>query len=275
MPPSLSVSIVVYHPDQDRLGSTLASLRSALGVAHAARSLAGATLTIIDNGTEDEAALDALIAHACGEPPWLRTRVLRGQGNIGYGRAHNLALGRASETYHLVLNPDVVLEDRALLEAIRYLEAHPDVGMLTPYVENERGEREFLCKREPSILVLALRGFGPAWLRRRFRDLLDWYEMRDLVEDRPSVGIPIASGCFMFGRASALRSIGGFSPAFFLYFEDFDLSLRLRAVAPIAFVPDVRIAHHGGYAARKGWKHRWLFIRSAVTFFRRQGWKVR
>jgi hypothetical protein len=103
---------------------------------------------------------------------------------------------------------------------------------------------------------------------------LDQYEMRDLPELEVATGIPIASGCFMLARRSVLQAIDGFSPAYFLYFEDFDLSLRLHQVADIAYLPQVHILHRGGYAAQKGWTHRWLFLRSAITFFRRHGWKL-
>lgn len=104
--------------------------------------------------------------------------------------------------------------------------------------------------------------------------MLDRYEMRDLAEDELAVGIPIASGCFMLARGDILRDLGGFSSHYFLYFEDFDLSLRIGRVADIAYVPQVRIVHSGGEAARKGWAHRRMFIRSALTFFRRNGWKL-
>jgi GT2 family glycosyltransferase len=58
-----------------------------------------------------------------------------------------------------------------------------------------------------------------------------------------------------------------------LYFEDYDLSLRTHAVARIAYVPSVRIVHHGGGASRKGVKHIGMFAQSAFKFYRRFGWK--
>ena len=98
--------------------------------------------------------------------------------------------------------------------------------------------------------------------------------MRDLGVDEVTTGIPIASGCFMFARRELLQRLGGFAPEYFLYFEDFDLSLRLGRVADIAYVPQVQIVHVGGYAAGKGWAHRRMFMRSAMTFFRRHGWRL-
>jgi GT2 family glycosyltransferase len=58
-----------------------------------------------------------------------------------------------------------------------------------------------------------------------------------------------------------------------MYFEDFDLSLRLAKEAGIAYEPAARIVHHGGGAARKGLRHVLWFVASAFRFFSRHGWR--
>ena len=73
---------------------------------------------------------------------------------------------------------------------------------------------------------------------------------------------PIVSGCFMLFRTDVLQQLEGFDPRFFLYFEDFDISLRAGRVSRIAYVPQVKVVHHGGHASRKGWRHIWMFGRS-------------
>ena len=128
------------------------------------------------------------------------------------------------------------------------------------------GEQEFLCKRYPSVLVLFLRGFAPRFVRRLFNRHLATYEMRDLCSGEHQANVAIASGCFMLLRTSALQAVGGFNEAFFLYFEDFDLSLRLGRLGRLVFDPAMRIVHHGGYAASKGRLHLKYFINSGVMF---------
>ncbi|HET9765101.1 MAG TPA: glycosyltransferase family 2 protein, partial [Casimicrobiaceae bacterium] len=196
--------------------------------------------------------------------------------NIGYGSAHNLVMHGGNTHYHLVLNPDVELEPDAVIEGLRFMEAHPDIGVLAPAVAGPGGEREFLCKRYPAVLDLALRGFATPRLRRWFRRRLERFEMRDVV-DAGSNGfvspVPVMSGCFMLLKRKVVDATGGFDPGFFLYFEDFDWSVRLNRVAGSAYVPAVRIVHHGGGAARKGWRHIVWFATSAARFYRRHGWK--
>jgi GT2 family glycosyltransferase len=271
----LDVSLVFYHSDLAVLRRTLESLRLAVRTARDAGLLDQARVWLVDNGSDDPAAVDRVATDALGGgADWIALTVLRGHGNVGYGAGHDLALGGPGGRWHLVLNPDVEMDQDAIVEGLRFLEARPEVGLVTPRAVDDEGRRLFLCKRYPGLLVLGLRGFAPEGVRRPFQTLLDRYEMRDLSEHEIATGIPIASGCFMLARADVLRSLGGFSPRYFLYFEDFDLSLRLGRVAEIAYVPSVRIVHLGGEAARKGLKHQRLFARSALTFFSTHGWKL-
>ncbi|HET7730240.1 MAG TPA: glycosyltransferase [Usitatibacter sp.] len=272
-PPSLSATIVTYRSDPRLLERAIASLAGAIGVARAAGALGDARLFVVDNGSDaDFAALEPALA--AWPPPAGAIEVVRGHGNVGYGRANNLVLARLASDLHLVMNPDVELDPQALAASLATLAAHPGVGLLAPAVRGDDGEPQFLCKRYPSVWVLFLRGFAPRFLQRRFAGALADYELRDVVAGGFVAGIPLASGCFMLVRTALLRRVGGFDPGYFMYFEDYDLSVRIAREAEIAYEPAARIVHHGGEAARKGWRHVAWFARSAWRFFSRHGWKV-
>ena len=85
--------------------------------------------------------------------------------------------------------------------------------------------------------------------------------------------VPLVSDCFMWFRRSGYVRLGGFCEDYFLYFEDYDLSLRTAGLARTAYVPRVQIIHFGGHGARKGFRHVALFLRSAAIFFRQHGWR--
>ena len=126
------------------------------------------------------------------------------------------------------------------------------------------------------LFDLLLRGYAPRWVRRLFARRLERYEMRDVVDANPArdaIGIPLMSGAFMLVRREAIDRTGGFDPRFFLYFEDFDWSLRLGNVMRNAWVPEVRVVHHGGGAARKGFAHLGWYLASGWRFYRKHGWK--
>lgn len=272
--PSLSVGVVVYHSDLALLADTLVSLGAAVVRARDEGLLGEVRVTVVDNGSPDPVALDRAVASALPPERGIEAAVRRGHGNVGYGRGHNIALEGSGADYHLILNPDALLEPTALVEALGFLRANPEVGMLAPEVRGAEGERQYLCRRYPSVLVLMLRGFAPAWVKRRFRPLLDRYELRDRMSADVVRDVPLASGCFMFARRDVLAGVGGFSPDYFLYFEDYDLSMRIRRRSQIAYVGRVRIVHHGGEAAKKGKTHVRLFLASALRFFRTHGWKI-
>ena len=273
VPRSLSVTIVTFRTAQALLDSALASLARAIAEARAAGELGTAQVHVVDNSPADARA-GAAAAVARWPSAAGSIRLHAGHGNLGYGRANNLVLPLLASDVHLVMNPDVELEPAALREAMRALREHEDVGLVAPDARDRRGEREYLCKRYPSVAVLFLRGFAPAWMRRRFRARIDDYEMRDVVAERFVAGIPLASGCFMLVRTALFKRLGGFDERFFMYFEDYDLSARLGREAAIAYEPRARIVHHGGEAARKGLRHVGWFVASAWRFFARHGWKA-
>lgn len=269
----LSATIVTYRPDPRLLARALASLAAAAERARAAGRIEGVRVYLVDNGpAESRADVEAALV------AWPRDagtiEIVSGHGNVGYGRANNLVLGRLGSGFHLVMNPDVELEPGALEAALAALQEHPDYGLVAPSVYGDDGARQYLCKRYPSLWVLFLRGFAPGFLRRRFTRAVDAYEMRDVIGDRVVAGVPLASGCFMLFRTALFERLGGFDPRFFLYFEDYDLSLRAGREAIVAYVPQARIVHHGGEAARKGWRHVGWFLRSAWRFFAIHGWKI-
>lgn len=269
-PSSLSISIVTYSTDLSILAKTIESLAKAVGRARDIGILDEAVLVIIDNGPDT--GLDAFLMNEVHGLWNYGLRYARPLANVGFGAGHNKALRLVSATYHLILNPDVVLEEDAIANALSYLSDHPRVGCITPHACWPGGSRQYLCKDYPSVFTLFLRGFAPRPLAGLFAERLAGYELRGITEGDPTQDIFIASGCFMFCRRRALDEIGGFSGRFFLYFEDFDLCLRLIKTWRIAYVPYVKIVHFGGRSSLKGLRHICMFIRSAAIFFRTHGW---
>ena len=258
-----TASIVVFKPNLDDLKLTLQSLSEEL----AGLSTVTYGITVIDNSPDP-----VLSGWLETNFPTLSIRLIEGHGNVGFGRAHNMALPLAGEL-HLVLNPDVQIRPGSLASAIHFMASHGDCALLTPRAFEPGGERQYLCKRFPAMFDLFLRGFAPGFLRRVFKTRLDRYEMRDIPDDVVFWNPPIVSGCFMLFRRDALERVRGFDERYFLYFEDFDLSLRARREGDIAYVSDVTIVHGGGHASHKGAWHIYQFCKSASTFYRTWGVK--
>ena len=267
-----SATIVTFRPDVRLLERTLASLAVAVRHARERGLVSAAAVYVVDNGPA--AFLPSVEEALRAFPPDAGTiELVHGHGNVGYGRANNLVLPRLQSDLHLVANPDVELDRDALAAAIAALDSDPGLGLVAPSVRGPDGARQYLCKRYPSVWVLFLRGFAPRFLRERHAAALDHYEMRD-VSPEVAAAVPLASGCFMLMRTPLFARLGGFDPRFFMYFEDYDLSIRMGREAKVAFVPEARVVHHGGEAARKGPRHVSWFLRSAWRFFATHGWKI-
>lgn len=266
----LSVSVVVYRPDTAQLANTLASLAVARAALRGSYPDLPVELFLVDNGGMPdmrESLADLQVSDiAC--------TIISGHGNLGYGCGHNLAIDRSTSRYHLVLNPDIDLAHDALKVALDFFDVHVEAGLLTPWIGDEQGRQQYLCRRYPALLDLFVRGFLPGPLRRLFVSRLARYEMRDQINERDIVwDPPLVSGCFMLFRTSVLKKLAGFDPRYFLYFEDYDLSVRAHDVTRVVYTPAVRVLHHGGGAARKGSAHIRMFVVSAYKFFNRFGWK--
>jgi GT2 family glycosyltransferase len=277
LPSSLTVSVVTYRSDAVLLERCLRKLALAIGAAREDGVVRSVAVVLIDNSEDSRIASEVIrLGKLRFADSGVQLHFLHGHANIGYGVAHNLMLNGTGGDYQLVLNPDVELASDALANAIRWLDAHPEVGAAAPAAVLPDGTPNYLCKRYPTVFDLFLRGFAPRMMRRLFRKRLERYEMRDAIDPAgvtPVLDPPVMSGCCMLVRRKAIDATGGFDPKFFLYFEDFDWSVRLGKVTKTVYLPVFRVVHHGGDAARKGWKHVRWFVNSAFRFYNKHGWR--
>ena len=267
--PSLSAAVVLYHSSLEQLEALVASLDKG------AQSI-GADLPLYLVDQSQSAEYSAAVREMTRKVVTggsLQLHYIARTSNDGYGAGHNTVLNKALGDYHLMLNPDVELSENALVQVLKRLGDHPDVTIMAPRGANEWGDEEHLAKRYPSVLVLILRALGLPLLSRCFSQRLASYELRDLSDEGDLQDVPLLSGCCMAARSDALRAVGGFNERFFMYFEDYDLCMRLGRIGRVVRDPNVRIIHHGGGAARKGFRHIVWFMSGGIRFFRTWGWR--
>jgi GT2 family glycosyltransferase len=272
---SLSISVVCFNSSEDELQTLIGSILNAIKLLKDSTNLAAIPIYLVDNSEKDSLSLKLFTSlHKEAEDTNVQLHLLHGHGNVGYGAAHNLVITKITSDYHLLLNPDLNLDQSCLRAGISYLTENETVVMASPYATYENGEKQYLCKRYPSVFTFVVRGFFPKFLKKFSAKRLARFEMHELPESHPTTNIPIVSGCYMLCRTKALQQLGGFNENFFLYFEDFDLSLRLSTIGKIAYVPAMRITHTGGNAAMKGLNHIRMFARSGIRFFNIHGWRL-
>lgn len=266
---SIDVSLVVYKHTESSIATVVNSLFHAAMYAE----LNKLKLTIIDNnGGFLFSTFIALI-----EPKFQflteSIRYIKRDDNPGYSISNNLAIFTDNSKYHLILNPDVYLSEGSIRNALTYFNENPKCIMITPRILDEYDNIISGVKSYPSILTLAIRFLDLKILNKLFKKRLNSYDRMDVINSNKPSTVEIASGCCMFVRKNKLCSVGGFSEIYFLYFEDFDLCIKLNKIGNIDYVPNCLIRHLGGNAGKKGFLHIKFFVISMVRFFCLHGFK--
>lgn len=57
------------------------------------------------------------------------------------------------------------------------------------------------------------------------------------------IEVDVCTGCFMFFRMDVLTKCAGFDERFFMYFEDFDLTRRVKQFGKAMFIPQISVEH--------------------------------
>jgi GT2 family glycosyltransferase len=241
----LVVSIVVnYHG----LEQTLVCVESLLAVDYPRHSI-----VVVDNasGPVEVDALRARLARS--------VEIIGAERNLGYGGGANLGLEwarRADAAYAWVLNNDTEVDSRSVHELVRVMEREPRYGILTPQIEAPIGPESPLG----------------VWFAGGTANLERGMTRQQVVPRASSAEVEptgYVTGCAMFIRLHALAATGLFWEPLFLYWEDVDLSLRMRRGGwLLGVVPAARVFHfvHGSTPSKT---YRYYSSRNAILVAKR------
>lgn len=250
----ITASIVLYHTSSTLLIDVIRCLNdSPIG-----------TIYVLDNSDDTDLKEIALSLSA-------KVVYIHGHGNVGYGKAHNIALRKAMDQnsqYHLVLNPDIFFDNGTIESILQFMDSHEDIGLCMPDVVYPDGREQYLCKLLPTPMDMFGRRLLPQkWMTRRNHR----FEMRE-TGYKKTRNIPLLSGCFMFVRMSVIKEVGLFDERFFMYFEDYDLTRRIHQVSKTVFYPEVKIVHNHAHEHRNSIILLKISIQNAIRYFNKWGW---
>ena len=209
--------------------------------------------------------------------------LLRSKVNLGFGAANNLALERARGRYFVLLNSDAFFTSGALGRAIQHMDETPECGLGGARLIGRDGSPQPSSRCFHSVLndLLVLSGLAARYPKSRFFGRFD----RTWADPNVPACVDWVPGAFCILRPEALRRVGLFDPAFFLYYEEVDLCLRLkRAGFAVWHWPDIVVVHIGGESSRGRtdlsfspqasqvvlWR-----MRSTLLYYRKHhGWRV-
>lgn len=205
---------------------------------------------VVDNASTDGTA--TLLASTYPE-----VEVVALDRNTGFAGGVSAALERLDTRYVALLNNDAVAEPQWLAESRAMLDAEPGCAGVTA---------KMLLSDRPGVLnnagvVLLATGYGAD------RGLGE--------EDGPEWSVPVevfgVSGGATVLRTLAVRAVGGMEAAYFLYYEDTDLSWRLRLAGwTLRYCPSA-VVHHQHSASTDQASTRFAFYNERnrlLTLFR-------
>lgn len=155
-------------------------------------------------------------------------QVIHNVENLGFGTACNIGAAQAQTEFLLFLNPDARLLDGSLDALVAAADDFPAASAFNPAITDNHNRPYF---KRSSVLLQDLRKPVRGW-------------------PSSSREVAVLSGAALFVRRAAFEAVGGFDPKIFLYHEDDDISLRLKAdCGPLYFVRGARVSHDGGNAS--------------------------
>lgn len=235
-----TVSIVSYN--------TRELLRACLLSLEARRGEAELEIFVVDNGSHDGSV-------EMVREEFARVEIIESGGNIGYGRANNLALERASGEFFWILNSDTEVWPDSIARMLGFLAENPDCGAVASRLIMPDGQTQNSCARDPNLLDY----FWEQTYLSRTTVVKRYYGIYTHDGDfyHQTREIAQAAGASILGRTAALRSIGGFDARYFMYFEDTDLCIRLRGAGwQLFYLHDAPITHRLGGSSEGNWRVR-------------------
>lgn len=189
--------------------------------------------------------------------------------NVGFARANNQAIMRATGLFTLILNPDTIISRPCIEQCIEWMRGHERCGAIGVRMVDGNGVFLPESKRAfPTPWVSFCKIFGLSALFPRSR----WFARYHLryLDDRQPHRIDILAGAFMLCRTTLLQQVGGFDEDFFMYGEDIDLSYRMVLAGYENWFLPVEIIHYKGESTKKdSMRYVRVFYEAMLIFYRK------
>ena len=189
-----------------------------------------------------------------------QVHVIESEENLGFGKGHNRIKDEIQSEYHMVVNPDIVFTENVVQKLYGFLEKYSRAGQVTPKILNEDGTEQFLPKKDPTFAYVIMSKFPP------FRHYREEYT-RAKEEFKKPTRIMSSTGCLFMIRTALFKKLNGFDERYFMYFEDADLSRRVRKYADVVFYPNACAYHGWKRDNTKSIRGVRIFLTSMIKYF--------
>jgi len=199
-------------------------------------SLAGQTRSADEVILVDNASADGSVPYVRKSYPWVQ--VVRLDTNVGFAEGNNVGMDHAQGDYIVLLNSDTVVDQRCIGELEQALEADERVGAVVPKI--------YVADAFPMIDCAGAEfdNLGFSWGRGS--------KQPDRGQFNTLASVPAVTACAMILRRQLLGEETLFDRHLFMYYEELDLSLRIRGAGyDIVYAPDAIVHHKGSLSVGK------------------------
>lgn len=159
--------------------------------------------------------------------------------NIGFGRANNVAMRLSDSKYFFLLNPDTKLLNNAIDILYSYILNNKEVAVCggNLFYENLHPAHSFMRSFPSVFMELNI------LLSNNFFKLL-YGRSIEFNFTNQEMDVAYITGADMLVDAEVIRSVGYFDEDFFMYYEETELSYRIKkANYKLVSIPEAKIMH--------------------------------
>ncbi|HEY81470.1 MAG TPA: glycosyltransferase family 2 protein [Anaerolineae bacterium] len=253
--PDIAILIVSWNVRELLLGC-LNALPEAVGDAYSYEVI------LVDNASSD-GTVEAV------QEAFPHVRIIANKENRGFTRGNNQALAATQARYLFLLNPDTQPLPDSIATLARYLDQHPQVGMVGPRLWYGDGRPQPSRRRFPTLLTL----FTESTIIQHYLPQLPIFAhfiMADVPDDAPQE-VDWLVGAAIMVRREVYEQIGGLDEGFFMYSEELDWCHRAKDAGwRIAYHPAAEIIHYEGKSSEQARARRDIaFFTSRVRYTRK------
>jgi GT2 family glycosyltransferase len=159
--------------------------------------------------------------------------------NLGFAAGNMLGFQYANGDYYAFINSDVLFVEPVFQSLISFMVQNQNAGVCGLQIINEQGKETTSFRPFEGIRYKLFGKKFLAFTQPKKPSMLKKYSNPIVVD--------FIIGSFMFFRAEAFHSIGGFDPNTFLYYEETDVCYRLiKKGYKTYFLPNLKYIHLEG-----------------------------
>lgn len=202
--------------------------------------------------------------------------VIENKKNIGFGRANNLGMKIGKGKYFFLLNTDAYLLNNAIEIFYDFMENefNKDVAVVGGTLTLPNGDWNISFGNFPSFKSFIKGSFWRHFYRKSFYEDVEY--IPTVVNDKIPYAVDYVSGANFFVRSKIIEMVGAFNKCFFMYFEETELTFRIKRKllnAQVFIVPNAKIVHIGQGSSLEGvksMKFKLQYLKSKSLYFKFQ-----